>query len=174
MSSGSASTAPDDVRFCLDCGSAMSTRSVAGVHRRTCNQCGRIHYVDPKVAVGVAVFRDDKILLVRRSMDPGRGRWSVPGGYVDVGEEPRAEAAREVGEEAHIAVEVGAVIDVFRNPPEEGNTIFVLYAARWLSGEPEPGDDADDAAFFGRDELPPLAFASTHAAIAQWPAAGRQ
>jgi ADP-ribose pyrophosphatase YjhB (NUDIX family) len=139
-----------------------------------CEACGRIHYVDPKIAVGVAVFRNNKILLVRRSMEPGRGRWSVPGGYVDIGRDPRAEAAREVMEEAHVVVDVGAVVDVFKNPPEEGNTIFVLYAARWVSGEPEPGDDADEAGFFAPDELPPLTFASTHAAIAGWPASARQ
>jgi ADP-ribose pyrophosphatase YjhB (NUDIX family) len=152
----------------------MATRTVAGVDRRLCAACGRVHYVDPKIAVGVAVFRNDKILLVRRSMEPGRGRWSVPGGYVDIGRDPRAEAAREVMEEARVDVEVGAVIDVFKNPPEEGNTIFVLYAARWVSGEPEPGDDADEAGFFAPDELPPLTFASTHAAIAGWPASARQ
>ena len=152
----------------------MSTRVVAGVDRRVCTACDRVHYVDPKLAVGVAAFRDNKILLVRRSMEPGRGRWSVPGGYVDIGQDPRDEAVREVMEEAHVSVEVGGVIDVFRNPPEEGNTIFVLYAARWISGEPQAGDDADDAQFFGLDELPPLTFASTHAAIAEWPASAWQ
>lgn len=148
----------------------MRTQSVAGVDRRVCDACGRVHYVETKTAVGVAVFRDEQILLVQRSMEPGRGSWTVPGGYVDLGQEPRAEAAREVMEETAIAVEVGPVIDVFLNPPETGNTIFVLYAARWLSGEPKAGDDADDARFFSREELPPLFFASTEAAIANWPA----
>lgn len=152
----------------------MTTRTVAGVDRRVCGACDRVHYADPKIAVGVAVFRANKILLVRRSMEPGRGQWSVPGGYVDIGQDPRTEAAREVMEETRVDVEVGAVIDVFRNPPDEGNTIFVLYAARWVAGEPEAGDDADDAAFFGPDELPPLAFASTHAAVAGWPASAMQ
>src|SRR5436305_5032994 len=142
-------TAPDEVRFCSDCGGSMGMRKVAGVDRRVCTACDRVHYVDPKLAVGVAVFRDDRILLVRRSMDPGRGRWSVPGGYVDIGQDPRAEAAREVMEEARLVVEVGAVIDVFLNPPDEGSPIFVLYAAGWLSGERTPSDDADDSRFFG-------------------------
>lgn len=152
----------------------MGTRAVVGVDRRVCETCGHVHYVEPKVAVGVAVFRDDRMLLVQRSMEPGRGRWTVPGGYVDLGRDPRAEAAREVLEETQIQVDVGAVIDVFLNPPETGNTIFILFAARWLSGEPVAGDDADDASFFGRDELPPLFFASTHAAVAKWPASAHQ
>jgi 8-oxo-dGTP diphosphatase len=147
----------------------MTSAEVHGITRRVCTDCRQVHYADPKIAVGVAVFRDDRLLLVRRVMEPGRGRWTVPGGYLDIGEDPRRAAAREVAEEAAIAVEVGDVLDVFTNPPEEGSTLFVLFHGRWVSGEPAAGDDADDAAFFGRDELPPLAFSSTAAAVAGWP-----
>src|SRR4051812_5713231 len=165
---GIVSTAPDDVRFCPSCGGPMSTQPVHGVERRVCEVCHAIHYADPKVAVGVAVFRDDRLLLVRRVMEPGQGRWTVPGGYLNLGEDPRLAAAREVTEEAAVEVEVGEVVDVFANPSQEGGTVFILYAGRWLGGEPAAGDDADDAAFFGRDELPPLAFTSTAAAVARW------
>lgn len=130
----------------------------------------RVHHTDPKVAVGVAVFHDGRLLLVRRTMDPGRGKWSLPGGYLDLGEDPREAAAREALEEAGVVVTVGAVIDVFANPVSEGGAVFVLFEAAWVSGVPAPGDDADAAAFFGRDELPPLAFASTEAVVRRWPA----
>ena len=143
----------------------METAPVHGTPRRVCASCREIHYVDPKVAVGVAVFRDDSLLLVRRVMDPGRGRWALPGGYVDAGEDPRLAAAREAAEEAGVTVEVGRVLDVFANPPDDGGSLFVLFAARWLEGEARPGDDADDAAFFRRGDLPPLAFSSTAAAV---------
>lgn len=123
---------------------------------------------DPKVAVGVAVFHDDQLLLVRRVMEPYRGRWSLPGGHLDLGEDPRVAAAREAREEAGVEVSVGAVIDVFANPIAEGGAVFVLFDAAWVGGTPAPGDDADAAAFFGRDELPPLAFASTEAVVQRW------
>jgi ADP-ribose pyrophosphatase YjhB (NUDIX family) len=145
---------------------------VHGVARRTCTGCGHVHYADPKVAVGVAVFRDDRLLLVRRVMNPGRGRWALPGGFVDAGEDPRAAAAREAAEEAGVAVAVGEVVDVFANPPSDGGVLFILYAAEWTSGEPTPGDDTDGAAFFAPDDLPPLAFASTAAVVARWPGSG--
>lgn len=135
-----------------------------------CTSCERVHYVDPKVAVGVAVFREDRLLLVRRVMQPGRGRWALPGGYLDAGEDPRLAAAREAEEEAGVLVDVGAVIDVVPNPPEHGGALFVLYAGTWRAGEPRAGDDADGAAFFHRAELPPLAFPSTEIAVARWPA----
>jgi 8-oxo-dGTP diphosphatase len=147
----------------------MTTTDVHGISRRVCSACRSVHYADPKVAVGVAVFRDDRLLLVRRVMEPGRGRWTVPGGFLDIGEDPRMAAAREVAEEAAVEVEVGDVLDVFANSPEEGSTVFVLFAGRWVRGEPAAGDDADEAAFFGRDELPPLAFSSTAAAVERWP-----
>ena len=147
----------------------MVTQDVHDVARRHCARCGHVHYVDPKVAVGVAVFRDDRLLLVRRVMEPGRGRWAVPGGFLDVGEVPREAAAREAAEEASIEVRVTHLLDVFANPPEEGGAVFVLYAAQWVSGEPRPGDDADDAGFFGRGELPPLAFRSTAHVVEHWP-----
>jgi len=162
-------TAPEDVLFCTQCGGSLTTRDVRGTPRRWCGTCDHIHYADPKVAVGVAVFRDDQLLLVRRTMDPGRGLWSLPGGYLDRGEEPAVAAAREAEEEAGVRVEVRHVLDVFANPPEDGGAVFVLYAASWVAGEPTPGDDADRAAFFGRDELPPLAFRSTDHVIAGWP-----
>src|SRR5947207_11848822 len=109
----------------------MTTATVHGTPRRVCTGCESVHYVDPKVAVGVAVFRDDALLLVRRTMEPGRGRWALPGGFLDAGEDPRAAAARETLEETSVEVDVGAVLDVFANPPEEGGAIFILYAAHW-------------------------------------------
>lgn len=147
----------------------MVTKPVHRVDRRVCVDCQRVHYADPKIAVGVAVFRDDALLLVRRVMEPGRGRWALPGGWVDVGQDPREAAAREALEEAGVTVDVGEIVEAFLNPPEDGGAVFLLFSARWLSGEPVADDDADAAGFFGRDALPPLAFASTQAAVGLWP-----
>ena len=163
------STAPETVRFCMTCGGSMATMTVHGVDRRVCDDCRRIHYADPKVAVGVAVFRDDRLLLVRRTMEPGRGRWSLPGGYVDAGEHPRDAAARETAEEAGVEVAVGEVLDVFANPPHHGGALFILFAATWVAGEAQHGDDSDGAEFFARDALPPTVFDSTEVAISRWP-----
>src|SRR3954453_21604164 len=107
------STAPDSVRFCTQCGGPLTTRDVRGTPRRWCPSCEHIHYADPKVAVGVAVFHDGKLLLVRRTMNPGRGLWSLPGGYLDLGEDPAVAAAREAEEEAGVRVAVGQVLNVF-------------------------------------------------------------
>lgn len=164
-------TAPDDVRFCPRCGAGLVTREVSGQQRRACPACGHVHFTDPKVGVGVMVVRHDGLLLVRRVMDPERGRWALPGGFLDAGEDPRAKAAEEAREEAGVVVAVTGVLDVF-GPADGGATLFVLYRADWVSGEPVAGDDADAAGFFGPDRLPDLAFASTRAAVRHWLAGG--
>ena len=147
----------------------MVTKAVQGTDRRVCVSCHRVHYNDPKIAVGVAVFRDDELLLVRRVMEPGRGKWALPGGWVDAGQDPREAAAREALEEAGVVVRVGEIVDAFLNPPADGGALFLLFRGHWVSGDAVAGDDADDAGFFSRDSLPPLAFASTDAAVAKWP-----
>ncbi|MDP9433294.1 MAG: NUDIX domain-containing protein [Actinomycetota bacterium] len=108
------------------------------------------------------------MLLVQRTVPPGKGLWSLPGGFLDAGEDPRATAAREVLEETGLRVSVGRVLDVFYNGTGPGASIFLLYEAEYRGGEPVAGDDAGNAAFFPRADLPDLAFASTAAAVRGW------
>jgi ADP-ribose pyrophosphatase YjhB (NUDIX family) len=144
----------------------MITREYGGKLRRTCPACGFIHFTDPKVGVGVLVQQEGQILLVRRTMKPEIGKWSIPAGYLDHGEDPAETAVRETLEETSLQVEITGLLDVYHNPPQEGGaSIFILYYARMLGGQLQAGDDADDARFFPLDQLPELAFASTRAAI---------
>jgi ADP-ribose pyrophosphatase YjhB (NUDIX family) len=144
----------------------MLTRQVDDRPRRVCSACDYVHYTDPKVGVGALVTRDDKVLLVRRRMEPERGKWSIPAGFLDQGEDPRQTAEREVLEETGLRVRILNLLDVFTNPPGQGGaSIFILYTAELLSGELRAGDDADAVGFFSLNELPELAFASTKAAI---------
>jgi len=160
-----AASAPEDARFCLRCGTSLETRKVAGKPRRACPACNFVHFVEPKLGVGVMVVEDSRLLLVRRAMEPERGRWSLPAGYLDYGESPVETAVREAREETGLEVRITGLVDAFHNPPGAGASVFLLYRAERVSGEPAAGDDADAARFFARDELPPLAFASTFAAV---------
>ena len=159
-------SAPDSVHYCSRCATPMITREYSGKQRRTCPNCGFIHFTDPKVGVGVLVQQEGKILLVRRTMKPEIGKWSIPAGYLDHGEDPQETAVRETLEETNLHVEITGLLDVYHNPPAEGGaSIFILYRARLLGGQLQAGDDADDARFFALDNLPELAFASTREAI---------
>ena len=153
----------DDARFCSACGGPLD----GATPHPACTACGRTAFRDPKVGVGAVVLdRAGRLLLVRRGVDPQRGRWALPAGFVDAGEDPRAAAAREVREETGLDVEVGDVVDVYAGSAATGGgaSFFIAFRARVVGGALEAGDDAEDAAFFAQDGLPDLAFASTAAA----------
>ena len=159
-------SAPPSVAFCLRCGQPMTTRNVAGKLRRACTVCNYIHFLDPKVGVGVLVIENGRILLVRRTMHPEIGKWSIPAGYLDQGEDPKETAVREAWEETGLKVKIDSLIDVYHNPPQEGGaSIFILYKAHVIGGHLTAGDDADAADFFELSNLPELAFVSTREAI---------
>ena len=117
----------------------------------------------PVPAVGVVCFRDQQVLLIRRGTPPKQGEWSLQGGRVEPGEPVREAALRELKEETAVDAELIDLIDVvdaiFEN--RDGNLItrhYVLidFLARWRAGEPEAGDDAEDARFFHLSELKAL------------------
>ena len=166
-------SAPESYAYCPHCATPLITRQVGDRPRRACPACDFIYFTDPKVGVGVLVVENGRILLVRRGMKPGRGKWSIPAGFLDRGEDPRAVAAREVEEETGLRVEVGELVDVYYNPPPPdghsashgGASVFILYRGQRVGGSLVAGDDADDVAFFSPEELPELAFASTRDAV---------
>ncbi len=138
---------------------------VEGKARPTCPACGYIAFADPKVAATVLVERNGKLLFIRRAIDPGRGRWCFPGGYVDFGEDPAVAARRECREETGLEVGELALLDL----AFDGRVIVITYRARIPDGsEPRAADDADLAGWFGPDELPPLAFNSMTGPIRHW------
>ncbi|HFE66635.1 MAG TPA: NUDIX domain-containing protein, partial [Chloroflexi bacterium] len=97
--------------------------------------------------------------------EPERGKWSIPAGYLDAGEDPRVTAVRETAEETGLEVAIERLVDVFHNPPGQGASIFLLFEARLVGGEAQAGDDAAAVGFFSPDDLPEIAFASTREAI---------
>lgn len=158
-----------DINFCVRCGHAVEYREVYGAVRPVCPQCGRVHFIDPKVAVALVIERDHKLLLIRRANDPERGKWSMPAGFVDGGEDPAQAAAREGLEETGLTLRAIALLDVIAKEDDaEGADILIVYRAEALGGELTAGDDASEAGYFGPDELPELAFTSTRKIIARW------
>ena len=116
-----------------------------------------------------AFVRDSRgrLLLVRRGRPPFRGKWALPGGFCDVGETTQECCAREVEEETGVEVRVGRLLGVFSDPRRDprGHTVSVLYEARPLRGAARGGDDAAEARWFARRELPKLELAFDHGKI---------
>ena len=113
----------------------------------------------PRVGVAAVVLRDNQVLLVQRGREPGKGSWGLPGGMLELGETLAEGARREVMEECGVEIEVGPLVAVFEpmQRDEDGRLRFhyvvVDYLARYLSGEPRAGDDADDARWVDLDAL---------------------
>ncbi len=161
-------------RFCPACGGRLEEREASGRLRPVCADCGRVHFFDPKVAACVLVEREGQILLVRRVFDPQKGKWTVPGGFVDYGEDPVEAAARECLEETGLRVRITGLVDVISTDEhDQGASIVILYRGEVAGGELAAEDDADAADFFPAEKLPPLAFEATRRAIASWQAAAR-
>ena len=148
--------------FCTACGAPLD----GDARHPVCTGCGRTHFRDPKVGVGVVVHDEDgRLLLVRRGVGPGKGLWALPAGFVDADEDPRLAAARETLEETGLQVEVGAVVDVYPTPGSGGASFFLAFEGRVVGGVLAAADDALDAGFFAVDDLPELAFESTQDAV---------
>jgi ADP-ribose pyrophosphatase YjhB (NUDIX family) len=130
--------------------------------RPVCPACGWIFFADPKVAAAALIEQDGQVLLVRRAVDPQRGCWSLPAGFVDAGEDPARAAERECLEETGLHVRVSGLIDVvFGQEHVRGAHIVIVYRAVIIGGNLNPQDDVDQVGFFGRDQLPDLAFYTT-------------
>jgi ADP-ribose pyrophosphatase YjhB (NUDIX family) len=136
--------------------------------RPVCPGCGFIFYINPLVAVGALVEHEGKVALVRRGVEPGRGYWGLPAGYVEADESAEEAAVRETLEEAHLVVEVEGLLDAFSYGMGHDRGVLLVYAAHVVSGEIEAGDDAVDAGWFGPDELPEIAFRTHRAVLRQW------
>lgn len=115
----------------------------------------QIGYATPRLDVRGAVFRNDKILLVRERFDGG---WTLPGGWVDVGNVPSEAVEREVWEEAGFRVEAKKVIGVYDanrvSPLELFHAVKIVYYCEIIDGEARPSNETSDVAFFGQDEVP--------------------
>lgn len=151
-----------DFNFCPRCGSSVLHEERFGKVRPVCPQCGWIHFVDPKVAAAVLLIQDERILLVRRVNEPFRGLWTLPAGFVNGGEDPAEAAERECMEETGLAVRVTRVFDIVsgREHPR-GADFVIVYLAEVVGGDMKADDDADAVEWFGRENLPPLAFRAT-------------
>ena len=157
--------------FCTQCGLRLEERHVGAHHERTvpvCASCGAVHWIDPKVAAGCLVVRDETVLLVRRSIEPGYGKWVFPGGHVDRGETLEAAALRETREECGAIARVDRLLGVYSYPGRP--VIVAAYRATLLpeSPEPYPADETLEVGWFtpGQIDGLDLAFRSTADALA--------
>lgn len=153
--------------FCPLCGSPLQDAARFGAIRRVCPACNYVHFSDPKVAVVTFITQENRVLLVRRGVAPEEGKWALPAGYVDYGENPRDTAVRETQEETGLTIEIKSLFDVMFYQGQNA-VIVIIYEGKAVAGQLQAGDDAVEAGWFTPSELPELAFESTQAVIRKW------
>ncbi len=158
--------------YCPHCAHRLQEQVAFDRPRSVCPACGFIHFRAPKVGVSLLIEVEDRVLLIQRAVEPGKGKWCLPSGFVEWDENPEAAAARECEEETGLVVaglqllEVGHYTDDFRGPG-----INLTYQARVAEGSLRAGDDAAEVRFFANGELPSveeIAFLSHRAALERW------
>lgn len=159
----------EPIRHCSNCGSKVEQRQAFGQLRPVCTSCGHVHFVDPKVGAGALLSKNGEILLVRRAVEPEIGKWTIPAGFVEGDEDPKATAIRECMEETGLEVRIVSLLDVIHGTEHSsGASIVIIYIGEIIGGSLVAGDDADAAEFFVPSDLPPLAFEATRVAIEGW------
>lgn len=127
------------MKFCNQCGAPVQLATPAGDHlpRYVCAACGTIHYQNPRLVVGCVPEHEGRILLCRRAIEPRRGYWTVPAGFMENGETLQEAAARESREEALAEVTIGSLLSVVHVLHAEQVHVFfraTLPAARYAAG----------------------------------------
>ena len=124
-----------DYRFCPRCGGPLERRLLKATEpeRLVCAACEFVFYLDPKIAVGTIIRTDsDRLVLVRRAIEPGYGKWVFPGGYVDRGEPLTTAAIREAREECGLDVRLDGLVNIYSYPRRA--PVIVVYAATAIGG----------------------------------------
>jgi ADP-ribose pyrophosphatase YjhB (NUDIX family) len=140
--------------------------------RLVCADCGFVNYENPKIVVGVVARWQERILMCRRAINPRRGFWTLPAGYLEVNETTADGAQREAREEANAEIELDGLLAVYSIP--RLSQVQVIYRARLVHPEVKAGAESLEVRLFGWDEIPwqEIAFPSVHWALGHFRAVG--
>ncbi len=157
--------------YCQQCGRYLVERYVRDEQRTRlqCEGCGFVHYMNPRVVAAAVVEHGGRVLLQQRATEPGRGLWTFPGGFLEVGETPEAGAVRETREEAGLDVSLGGLLGVYSRP--HVGIVLVVYTAESASDAAVVGDrESLSVRWYAPEAIPwaDLAFETTAAALRDW------
>ncbi|HEY9461324.1 MAG TPA: NUDIX hydrolase [Paralcaligenes sp.] len=146
--------APRTQQFCSQCAAPLTRLVLPDDNRKrdVCEKCGAVHYQNPRNVVGVLGVFDKKILLCRRAIEPRYNKWTLPAGFMELGETTAQGALRETDEEAGARVELGSLYTVINVPRVD--QVHFFYLAKILTSELNPGPESIEAAFFDEADIP--------------------
>lgn len=151
---------PREFRYCSDCGAALVHRPLGEdpVRRPVCTgpECGHVTFLNPNPTAALMIESEGRLLLVKRGIEPFRGYWAIPGGFVEEWEHPAEAAVREAREETGLEIELTASLGIYMDvyATTGRTTLNVVYRARVVGGALQAGDDAAAVDWFRPAELP--------------------
>ena len=138
--------------FCPHCGKPLQKSLIDDQPRSTCSDCSYVYWGDFSLGVGGVLWHEGRVLLVQRSNNPGKGMWTIPGGYVDQGESIGEAVIREIQEETGIKTEPLSIIALRDRPGEKHNT-YIIFLLRFLGGTLQAQEDeVSNLGFFTLEE----------------------
>lgn len=142
------------MNFCNRCAGELSEKIPAGDnrHRHVCQQCEHIHYENPRVIVGCIPIWQDRVLLCKRNIEPRHGFWTLPAGFLELGETMQQGAIRETYEESMAKVEVTGLFGIY-DIPHIGQ-VYSIYSANMLSETFAPTPESSEVDLFSFEEIP--------------------
>ena len=151
-----------ELKFCPYCAGRLEFRMAQGRMRHVCAVCSEVYYQNPLPAATALVINDcGQLLLGKRAVEPARGQWCLPGGFVELGESMEQAALRELEEETGLLADRGAFVGCFyQNSLYYGGVIIFGYRIDAVRGEPIAGDDMQELRYYSFERLPPIAFES--------------
>ena len=161
---------PRSIRHCKACGAPTQYVVPAddSRERAVCGACGTVHYENPLVVVGTVPIWDDRVLLCRRNIQPRYGLWTLPAGFLEIGETAEAGALRETDEEAGARLQLEGLFSVLN--VVRVAQLHLFYRARLLDCDFAPGPETIEARLFTQDEVPwqQIAFRTVGATLQHW------
>ena len=158
------------MKFCANCGARVVSRVPPGdsLPRWVCDNCGEIHYQNPKLVVGTVPEYEAKVLLCRRAIEPRYGYWTLPAGFMENDETTAQAVLRETLEEAGATVELGEPFTLISVP--RVNQVHLFYRARLRNLEFKPGEETLEVALVEEAAIPwqEIAFRTVGLTLKRW------
>jgi ADP-ribose pyrophosphatase YjhB (NUDIX family) len=159
------------LNFCSNCGASLQFGSIDGEDRDrlSCAECGHIAYVNPRLVVTtLPITESGELVLLRRGIEPGRGSWAQPGGFLEIDETVHQAAVRETREETGLLIEPGEIIGLYTRL--EAAVVTIAFEARVVGGTASPTPEALEIATFAPEDIPwpELAFRTTMWMLRDW------
>ena len=140
--------------YCIKCGGKTKNEIINGdnIPRNKCEACNYIHYINPKIIVGALPYRDDRVLLCKRDIHPGFGKWTLPSGFMEMGESLEQGAEREAKEEANLKLQLKKLYGTY-SIPEIGQVLFI-YIGKIMNENFRAADETAEVNLFSISNIP--------------------